>query len=365
MPIDDLPPLHDSAGAMTTARRGAVDVVGHGPGEALRRGLADWREDWSWLRLGVLDRRSLVSGWKRERDPVQVMTTTLIPNGQDVHPDLIVRDPKLFTDPVFDGRVWRDAAFDCRRRILTGVRRQHNLQLRTGRDRLQIPAMFGDAGASLSGLVAAYTGTTATTLTGASGLPTATSSAGNAGLQGHVVIAPHATPANTVLGVILSNTATAITVDQWYAIPITGAAGTTPVNGAGTAYVLPGGSSWLPWVALSTDTTSAAATDSQPAGATFTGEQTANGLARAFVGQGGTVAPVITPGTTTSTIAFAHTWIYTGSGAVALAKVLLYNALSATGNLIQFETLLNAAGTVTANGDTIALNTWVITMTTS
>jgi hypothetical protein len=326
MPHDDMPSLHDSAGAMTTARRGAADVVGRGPGLALRRGWRDWREDLSWWRQGVLDTDSFRHGWRRVVDPVQIMTTTLVADAQEVHPDLLVREPKLFTDPVFDGEVWRDLAFDRRRRILTGVRRSHNLQLRTGRDRIQIPAQFGDAGSSLNGLVAAYTGTTATTLTGASGLATATSSAGNAGLQGHIVLVPNATPANTVLGVILSNTATAITVDQWYAIPVTGAAGTTPANSAGSAYVLPGGSGWLPWVALSTDTTSPAATDSQPAGATFTGEQTANGLARAYVGQGGATAPVITPGTTTSTIAFGHTWTYSGTGAVALAKVLLYNA---------------------------------------
>jgi hypothetical protein len=374
MPIDDLPPLYDSAGAMTTARRGAVDVVGYGPGESLRHGLADWHEDWSHYRLGVLDRESFRSGWRRERDPVQVMTTTLVANSADAHPDLLVRDPKLFTDPTFDGRVWRDLAWDRRRRILTGVRRQHNLQLRAGRDRIQIPAMYGDAGSSLNGIVAAYTGTTATTLTGSSGLPTATTSAGNAGLQGHIVLAPHATPASTVLGVIVSNTATAITVDQWYAIPITGAAGTTPVNGAGTAYILPGGSGWLPWVALTTSVSAAAATDVARTadglwGDGTTGgaatETTTNGLARAFVGQGGATAPVITPGTTTSTIAFAHTWTYSGSGAVVLGKVVLFNSLAAAGSLPHFETLLNATGTVNLSGDTIALNTWVITMTTT
>lgn len=295
---------------------------------------------------------------------VRVRTTSLVDDDQLVLPWQLVRDPSLFTDPVRKNLIWRDRAYGMRRRILREDGTSSNLQLRAGRDRLQIPAQFGDAGASLNGIVAAYTGTTATSLTGSSGLPTATSSAGNAGLQGHVVLAPHGTVASTVLGVIVSNTATAITVDQWYAIPVTGAAGTTPVNGAGTAYVLPGGSSWLPWIGISTDSGAAAATDAEPAGATFTGEQTANGLARAFVGQGGATAPVITPGTTTSTIAYAHTWTYSTTGAVAIAKVLLYNSASVTGNLIQLETLLNAAGTVSASGDTIAV-TWTITMTTA
>lgn len=322
------------------------------------------RDDLEQARRGMLDPRSLVAGYRQQSNPVEVTTTSLVPDSAEVDPRRLATDSRLFTDPIFDGKVWRDLAFDRRRRVVREVRRQHNIQWRAGRDRLMIPSMYGDAGASLNGIVMAYTGSTATTLTGASGLPTATTSAGNAGLQGHVVIAPHATPANTVLGVIMSNTATAPTVDQWYAIPVTGAVGTTPANGAGTAYVLPGGSHWLPWIALSTDATAVAATNAEPAGATFTGEQTANGLARAFVGQGGATAPVITPGTTTSTIALAHTWTYSTSGAVVIAKVLLYNAASATGNLIDFETLLNATGTVSLSGDTLAV-TWTHTLTTS
>lgn len=344
---------------------GAIDTLNSFQRGGLRlRSRSDLVHDLAQCRAGVLDVRSLFAGQRVLRNPVEVTTTSLIPDSAEVDPRRLVTDSRLFTEPVYDGRVWRDLAFDRRRRVVRQVRRQHNLQLRAGRDRLMIPSMFGDAGASLNGLVVAYTGTTATTLTGASGLPTATSAAANSGLQGHVVIVPNATVANTVLAPILSNTATAITVDQWYAIPVTGAAGTTPANSAGTAYVLPGGSHWLPWIALSTDTTAAAATDAEPGGATFTGEQTASGLARAYAGQGGATAPVITPGTTTSTIALAHTWTYTGSGAVTLAKVLLYNAASATGNLISFETLLNAQATVTTNGDTLQV-TWTMTMTTS
>lgn len=333
-------------------------------GARLRDLRRDIREDLSLAKLGVLDPRSLVSGYRSQGNPVEVKTTSLIPDSAEVDPRTIATDSRLFTEPIWDGKVWRDLAWDRRRRVVREIRRQKNTQLRSGRDRLMIPAMLGDAGSSLSGLVMAYTGSTSTTLTGASGLPTATSAAGNSGLQGHVILVPNATVANTVLGVIVSNTSTVPTVDQWYAIPVTGAAGTTPANSAGTAYVLPGGSGWLPWIALSTDATSPAATDAQPGGATFTGEQTANGLARAFVGQGGATAPIITPGTTTSTIALAHTWTYSTTGAVTIAKVLCYNSASVAGNLIGFETLLNATGQVSLSGDTIAV-TWTFTMTTS
>jgi hypothetical protein len=324
------------------------------------------REDLAAAKLGILDLRSLAAGYQRQVNPVEVTTTSIIPNSAEVDPRRLATDSRLFTDPIWDGKVWRDLAFDRSRRVVREVRRQHNIQWRAGRDRVMLPAMFGDAGAGLSGFTGNLTSisTTVATDSGAA-FPTATSAAGNSGLQGHILVcgANASGTGSKVLGVIVSNTATAITVDQWYAIPVTGAAGTTP-NATAGYHVLPGGSGWLPWIALSTDTTAVAATGSEPGGATFTGEQTANGLARAFVGQGGATAPIITPGTTTSTVALDHTWTYSTTGAVVLAKVLLYNSLSVTGNLISFETLLNATGTVSLSGDTLRV-TWTFTVTTS
>jgi hypothetical protein len=333
------------------------------------------REDLALARRGALDVRSLIAGYRRQSNPVEVRTTSLVPDWADVDPRHLATDSRLFAEPIFDGKVWRDRAFGGQRRILREVRRTHNIYLRLGRDRMVIPTMFGDTGlAALTGQVIAYTGTTATTLTGASGLSTATQTSGNSGLQGHVIFVPNSTVANSVFGVIVSNTATAITVDQWYAIPVTGAAGTTPTSAAGTAYLIPGASMWFPWIALSTDATAPAAGDAEPAGATFTGEQTANGLERAYVGYGSTqhgsgsgsnTNPVWTLGGTgasTSTVALACTWGYTTTGAVTLNKVLLYNAKSATGNLITFETLLSASATVSASGDTLQV-TWTFTVT--
>ena len=63
-----------------------------------------------------------------------------------------------------------------------------------------IPAMFGDAGtgSGLSGVAGVATGAAATTLTDSgAAFVTATSAAGNAGLQGHVAIA---TPNNSGTG---------------------------------------------------------------------------------------------------------------------------------------------------------------------
>lgn len=346
----------------------ASDVLTPTP-VALRNG-RNLPEDLVHLIGGRLDPRSFISGFRKLLNPVEVRTTSLIPDGQKVNRRELVTDPRAFSEGqgVWDpkDRVWRDPAFGMQRRVWREIRRTHNTRLNVGRDQIQRIGTFGDVGSSLNGLLAAYTGTTATTLTGSSGLPTATSAAGNAGLQGHVVYVQNSTIANSVIGVILSNTATAITVDQWYALPLTGAAGTTPTNAAGNAFVLPGGS-WPWWVALSTSSAAAAAADvtrtadglwgDGTSGGAAT-EQTTNGLARAYVGQGGGTAPTI-PGA--GQIADNHTWTYTGSSLVTIPKVVMFNSLAAAGTIPMLETLLNAQATVNTNGDTIQLASWTIT----
>ena len=268
----------------------------------LRHGPADWAEDWRMFRAGILDRRSFRNGWREMHDPVEVRTTSTVSDDADVDPRLLVYDPAAFTDPKprNDGLVG-DAAFDMRRRVYREIRRQHNLQLTVGKNQIQRILSFGDVGAGLNGSFATYTGTTATTLTGASGQPTGASSAGNTGLQGKVCYVTNATVANSVFGVVVTNSATVITVDQWYAIPVTGAAGTTPTSAAGTATILPGGT-WSWWVGLSTSVAAAAAGDvtrtadglwgDGTGGGTAT-ESVASGLTRAYVGQGGGTAPTI------------------------------------------------------------------------
>ncbi len=331
------------------------------------------REDLRHLAAGILDARSFVSGYRKFPDPVEVRTTSLVPDGARVRPWELVRDPTAFTQPVLVGAEWRDAAYGMQRRVYREIRRTHNLRLNVGRDQQQRIAMFGDVGASLNGLAATGTATspTATTWTGAaSSFPTATSSAGNAGLQGHMVFVANAVTSdaftNPVAGVILSNTATALTVDQWYAVPITGATGTTPAA-ASAAFVLPGAAPvW--WVALSTSTSSPAATDVTRsadglwADGTSSGtatEQTANGLARAYCGYGSSTNPT---DNTAGQYNFLHTWTYTGATSVTIGKVVLFNSAAGAGTIPLLETLLNATATVAANGDTIQLNTWQVSL---
>ncbi len=327
-------------------------------------------EDIGFLARGILDPASFVAGYRRYLDPVEVRTTSLVPDGARVHPRDLVQDPRAFTQPVLVGKEWRDGAYGMQRRVWREIRRTHNLRLNVGRDQFQRIATFGDIGADLNGfaITGSATAPTATTFTSGTALPTATSGAGNVGLQGKFLFVANAIATsaftNPVLGVVLSNTATAATVDQWYAIPLTGAAGTTPAA-ASAGVVLPGGAPMW-WVALSTSTTTPAATDVTRtadglwADGTATGaatEQTTSGLARAFAGYGGATSPTF-PGAGQEE--FLHTWTYTGAVQVTIGKVVLFNSLAGAGNIPMLETLLNATATVAANGDTIQLNGWTI-----
>jgi hypothetical protein len=318
---------------------------------------------------GVLDLRGFINGYRKVHNPVEVTTTSLIDDDEKVDPKLIAKNPQFFTDPIQIDGVWRDRAYDNKRRVIREIRRTRNLRVTMGRDQWQRALMMGDVGGSGvgNGQAGALTAATATTATPAGGgLPTAATSAGNTGLQGKViVVGPNASGVGSqVFGVIVSNTATVITVDQWYAIPVTGAAGTTP-NATGNYTILPG-MAWAAWVGLSTNSAAAAAGDvlrtadglfgDGTVGAAAT-EQSTLGLARAYLGQGGATAPTYGAGT----YVLAHTWTYTGAVLVTLAKVVLCNSLAAAGSLLFLETLLSASGSVNANGDTITV-TWTVTL---
>lgn len=300
----------------------------------LRHGLSDWLEDFKLYRAGILDLRSLRAGYRPMHNPVEV----------------VVRDK--------NGK-------------LKAVRRQHNQQLNVGINQLQRIAVFGDVGSDLNGMLVTGSATapTATTFTSATALPTAAAGSGNTGLQGHILFVANslasAAFSGGVFGVIVSNTASVITVDQWYAIPVTGAVGTTPAADS-AGIVLPGGS-FGAWIALSTDTTTPAATDvfytsglwsnGTTTDATIT-EQTASGLARAFCGYGSSTSPSFPAA---QEYQFQHTWTYTGSTSVTIAKVILANSAGVAGSIPLLDTLLSATATLSASGDTVQV-TWTVTL---
>jgi hypothetical protein len=353
---------------------GAVDVLEgieeESPRKArLRNPFLHKRIDEKLVKLGVLDPLGFENGFKYFQNPVEAVFTTLIPDSKKIDPLLIAKNPRYFTDPVKVNGIWLDRAGGYQRREITAIRRSKNLRVTMGRDQWQRCLMMGDVGGSgvgngVTGALTASSGTTATPSGG--GLTTSAQSSGNTGLQGKIIfVGPNNSgTGSSVFGVIVSNTATVITVDQWYAIPVTGAAGTTP-NATGNYVILPG-MSWASWVGLSTSVAAAAAGDVlRTADGLFgdgtTGgaatEQNANGLARAYLGQGGGTAPTFGSGT----YVLAHTWTYSTTGAVTLAKVVMCNSLAAAGSLLFLETLLSATGQVSAVNDTITV-TWTVTL---
>jgi hypothetical protein len=321
------------------------------------RGIKNIREDLGQLISGKLDTRSLLAGYKLQRDPVQVT----VRSGEALrrlgyHQALENAGFRAGDD--INVEPFRSIIKDrCWDRAITQIRRTHNLRVTMGRDNWQRLGMFGDITAnssSYTGVSSAATSTSATSLTN-TGAAFPTSGGVNGSLQGHVVVCPVV----GCYGVILSNTATALTVDQWTSLTSsTGAAGTTPA--ATAVYSILPWAGMAAWVGMSTNSAAAAAGDvlrtsdglfaDGTTGAAAT-EQNTNGLSRAF-----TQWTVIAGG-----MQWDHTWTYTGSTSVTIAKAVLCNSLAAAGSLLVLETLLSSTATVNANGDTCEL-TWQVTL---
>lgn len=159
-------------------------------------------------------------------------------------------------------------------------------------------------------------------------------------LNGQYVVAATAGGA-LVYGVIKSNTATVITVDQWYNVTSTsGAAGTTP-SATGQYVVLPGNVA-ASFLAVTTDATTPAVGDT-----TLTSELTTGGMARAV----GTWAH--TGSATTYTLTF--TWTATATNTIN--KEAQFAA--ASGGFMPFESA-EPSPPALVSGDTLQ-NTITIT----
>jgi hypothetical protein len=187
------------------------------------------------------------------------------------------------------------------------------------------------------------TSTTSTTLvnTGAA-FPTA----GQA-LAGQVVVAGpnNAGAGSFVYGVIVSNTATTLTVDQWTSFTsTTGSAGSTP-NGT-CSYGIVQGQNPASWMAVTANTFSPATSDT-----TLAGELTTNGFARA-------------PGTwshtaAASTYQLVHLW--TATGTETINNEAQFGAANPTaGGVMPFESAEPNPPTL-VSGDTLQ-NTVTITI---
>jgi hypothetical protein len=78
-------------------------------------------------------------------------------------------------------------------------------------------------------------------------------------------------------------------------------------------------------------------------------EQSTNGLVRTQ----GTFAHTFSNSSPNNTYTLSNTWTYTGSGAVTLTSIGVFDAKS--NGIPLFTTALNANATVTANGDQVTV----------
>lgn len=187
------------------------------------------------------------------------------------------------------------------------------------------------------------TATTATTLTAATGFPTS----GQA-LAGSIVVAgPNASGSGSkVYGVIVSNSATVLTVDQWYdPTSASGAAGTTP--NATCSYVVLPGQNPAAWMAITANSFSPTTADT-----TLAGELTTNGFTRAV----GTYAHTAAA----TTYSLVHLWTSTG-GTTTINVEAQFGACNTTaGGVMPFESSEPTPPTL-LSGDTLQ-NTVSITV---
>lgn len=243
---------------------------------------------------------------------------------------------------------WQTTVLPRRGRARKGAWR-HNLTTTTASgytnayDWLAKAMGAGPSGAFASAAGAA-TATSATSLTN-SGATFPTSGQGLAGCI--VVAAPNSAGAGSkVYGVIVSNTGTVLTVDQWYDPTSTsGAAGTTP-NATATYVILPGQNP-ASWMAVTSDATTPTTADT-----TLTSELTTNGFARAV----GTYAHTAAA----STYTLVHLW--TATGTETINKEAQFGAATTTaGGVMPFESAEPSPPPTLVSGDTLQ-NTVTITI---
>lgn len=186
------------------------------------------------------------------------------------------------------------------------------------------------------------TGTTGTaTATSATSLTNSGASWATNAWAGYIVIA------GGVFGVVVSNTATVLTIDQWYALPETGSAGSTP-SGTTVYAIIPGGrlSSW--YMGITTTNITPAVTDTS-----LSGEATANGMARKLATY--TVTSAASSGAETFTLAATYT--YSTSGSLTFYALGLFTSAvkSDTTDTMCYETSFSSSATVQNNGDQLTV----------
>jgi hypothetical protein len=206
------------------------------------------------------------------------------------------------------------------------------VKVNSGND-AQACAMGGD----LAGTTGTATATSATSLTN--------SGASFGTYTGHVVVA------GTVYGVIVSNTGTVLTIDQWYNPGSPGgSAGSTP--GSTSSYVVLPGQAPYWYIAITTDSTAPSASDT-----TLPSEIT--------TAAGGLKRKLATYAHTTGVNSFSLATTFTANGSdtlpAVIAKAGIFNSVVPATGRMQFETLVSPTATLSASGDQLTLTDTVTT----
>jgi hypothetical protein len=212
-------------------------------------------------------------------------------------------------------------------------------------------------GGDTTGNADTATGSSATSLT-ATGTPYTASSGGppaGGGLVGHIVLAG-STAANMTYGVVLSNTTSVLTVDQWHSLTLPETVATTPSTTA-PYVVLPGGAPAF-YMGISVATRAFNAADSF-----LTNDGTT--ISELWFSGGGLRRRLATWAHTNGTATYTVANTYTANGSDTLpqtvAKIGIFQSFVNTtvttsnsgGNL--FNTLLSATATLSASGDNVAI----------
>lgn len=189
---------------------------------------------------------------------------------------------------------------------------------------------------------------TGTTLTAPTGFPTA-----GQGLAGQIVVVFGLTSQTIRYGVIVSNTATVLTVDQWYDVTsTTGASGATPTTSGGSAttgvgYIVLPGQNPASWLAVTSDATAPTTADT-----TLAAELTSNGFSRAV----GAWAHTANGGATYTLLK-----LWTASGTQTINNEAVFGAATTTaGGVMPFKSAEPSPPTL-VSGDTLQ-NTITVTI---
>lgn len=148
-----------------------------------------------------------------------------------------------------------------------------------------------------------------------------------------------------VFGIVMSNTATVLTLDRW-STPATpgGAAASTPSTGV---YQILMGNSAYAFMALTANNTAPSATDT-----TLASEIVTSG--------GGLIRKITSVAHTTGVASYTLAATFTANGSdslpVIIAKLGIFNTVVGAAGRMLFETLISPTATLSASGDAVTVS---------